>query len=131
MVICCTFMGFRHEISLYLFNFSVRNPPPLCIALPYLKNEASICIRFMNLTLENKRLHGCVNLEARILHKLIESIPLGCFTIPPGDHENIGITSNGKASEILQRNKLIEKLASSLMLKKFQDGKLVNVVGLN
>lgn len=114
-------------------EISVRNPPPLCVALPYLKNEASICIRFRNLTIINKQLRGCVNLEARILHKLIESILLGCFKIPPGDHINMtkGITSKGKESEILQRKKLIEQLSSSLMLKNFQNGKLVNVVGLN
>ena len=42
--------------------YSVRNPPPICFDIPYIKEAASICLKFTDLEYINKTISGCVEL---------------------------------------------------------------------
>ena len=51
-----------------------RNPPPLCAAVPYLKDAASVCLDFYDLDIANHTFSGCVDLEARLYFVLKEKV---------------------------------------------------------
>ncbi|XP_013389938.1 uncharacterized protein LOC106158476 [Lingula anatina] len=65
-------------------TISAKNPPPLCFAIPHLKDFASLCIKFYNLSVSSSKLSGCVKIQARLYHVDIEDIPLGCFKLGKG-----------------------------------------------
>jgi Domain of unknown function (DUF4773) len=54
----------------------------VCFAVPYLEKAASLCIDFYNLDLANKTFSGCVKMQARLAHVVVESVDFGCFHIP-------------------------------------------------
>ena len=54
--------------------YAARNPPPLCVAVPYLKDAASVCLDFYDLDIVNRTFTGCVDFEARILYVLQEKV---------------------------------------------------------
>lgn len=62
---------------------SVKNPPPICAAIPYIHNLASLCVRFYNLDYKEKQFSGCAALEAELEGIVVKKIELGCFKIPP------------------------------------------------
>jgi len=66
----------------YTEELSARNPPPVCFAVPELKEYASICLKFHDLSLSNKHFAGCVKLEAELYHMRVAEHELGCFHIP-------------------------------------------------
>jgi len=79
--------GFRATMNIDKFvilnvTVSARNPPPICIYLPYLKKEASVCVDFYDLDVSDKVFSGCIRLEARFLHFIVSKVELGCFHIP-------------------------------------------------
>uniref|UniRef100_A0A9J2P0P4 DUF4773 domain-containing protein n=1 Tax=Ascaris lumbricoides TaxID=6252 RepID=A0A9J2P0P4_ASCLU len=63
-------------------ELSVRNPPPICFEVPYLREYASLCIRLINMDFQKRYLTGCVELEAELYHVRIIRVNLGCFNIP-------------------------------------------------
>ncbi|KAH9489921.1 hypothetical protein Btru_036633 [Bulinus truncatus] len=69
-------------------KISVKNPPPICAAIPYVHNLASLCLRFYNLDFVNKQFTGCADLEAELEGVVVKSLELGCFKIPP-DSKNL------------------------------------------
>lgn len=60
---------------------SARNPPPICVGIPYLEKEASICIDIYDIDY-SKNFGACIKLEARLYHVKVEDVELGCFHIP-------------------------------------------------
>lgn len=74
-------------------TISARNPPPLCFGIPHFK-VASLCLRFSDLSVTHHKFYGCVSVEAHLYHMKVESIKLGCFTIPPGN-ERRGFLGKG------------------------------------
>ncbi|XP_046555993.1 uncharacterized protein LOC124265249 isoform X2 [Haliotis rubra] len=64
-------------------TISARNPPPICVGLPYLKKEASLCVKFYNLSIQQHTFSGCVDVVAKLVSVVVESFKLGCFKIPP------------------------------------------------
>ncbi|VDM12490.1 unnamed protein product [Wuchereria bancrofti] len=66
----------------YISEDIVRNPPPYCLSLPFLKEYASICLRLRNLKFRKRNLDGCLELDAELYHVHVATIHLGCFTIP-------------------------------------------------
>lgn len=80
-------IGVRLSFSIngYIYisrEISLRNPPPYCLSLPFLKEYASICLRLRNLKLRKRNLDGCLELDAELYHVHVATIHLGCFTIP-------------------------------------------------
>ncbi|KAK6961043.1 hypothetical protein BgiMline_033715, partial [Biomphalaria glabrata] len=64
-------------------KISVKNPPPICAAIPYVHNLASLCLRFYNLDYVDQHFSGCASIEAELEGVVVKTIELGCFRIPP------------------------------------------------
>ena len=62
--------------------FSAKNPPPICVGVPYLKKYASVCLRFYNLTIKTYKFSGCIEIEAILFRILVERYKIGCFSLP-------------------------------------------------
>ncbi|KAJ4436527.1 hypothetical protein ANN_16558 [Periplaneta americana] len=70
-----------------IFNetVSARNPPPICLGVPYVKEYADLCIRLYDIDATSTHLHACVKAEARMKMIVIAKYEFGCFNIgPPG-----------------------------------------------
>lgn len=67
---------------LYNTTVSAKNPPPICVAVPYLEQELSLCVDLYNLDVNDTYVSGCVKLEAHVLHVTVMKLDLGCFQIP-------------------------------------------------
>lgn len=61
---------------------TAKNPPPICIAVPYLKKELSLCVDLHDLDVGDDYISGCVRVEAHLLHIIVKKLELGCFKIP-------------------------------------------------
>ncbi|XP_023706531.1 uncharacterized protein LOC111863934 [Cryptotermes secundus] len=66
-----------------LFNqtMSARNPPPLCIGLPYVKEFTKACVRIYDINVTTTFLHACIRVEAWMEVILIAKYEFGCFNI--------------------------------------------------
>ncbi|XP_063227907.1 uncharacterized protein LOC134533974 [Bacillus rossius redtenbacheri] len=76
-----SFVMTLNEYVLYNETISVRNPPPVCIGMPFVKEFAELCARLYDVDAKPTKLHACVGVEARLRHVLIAKYNLGCFTI--------------------------------------------------
>uniref|UniRef100_A0A915ILP5 DUF4773 domain-containing protein n=1 Tax=Romanomermis culicivorax TaxID=13658 RepID=A0A915ILP5_ROMCU len=67
-----------------IFNetISARNPPPMCAAIPFLEEYASLCIAFYNLDIDGQHFAGCAEIEGKLYHLPVGKTELGCFNIP-------------------------------------------------
>ncbi|VDM54095.1 unnamed protein product [Angiostrongylus costaricensis] len=65
-------------------EISVRNPPPICFAIPYMHEIVGVCLAFTKLDISKAKhnLSGCVELEAEFLHMRLCRVNLGCFVMP-------------------------------------------------
>uniref|UniRef100_A0A0K0DRK9 DUF4773 domain-containing protein n=1 Tax=Angiostrongylus cantonensis TaxID=6313 RepID=A0A0K0DRK9_ANGCA len=65
-------------------EISVRNPPPICFAIPYMHEIIGVCLAFTKLDISKVKhdLSGCVELEAEFLHMRLCRVHLGCFLMP-------------------------------------------------
>lgn len=68
------------------FVFLAHNPPPVCFGAPGLKQYADICVHFYDLNATRTKLHGCVNIEARLHKVVVGTYKVGCFNIGKRDH---------------------------------------------
>ena len=77
-------------VSVLYFDvfISVKNPPPLCVAVPYLE-IAKVCIKFENVTITNSSVSACIYIEAALEGVVVGEKKLGCFTIPLGGKQNL------------------------------------------
>lgn len=73
--------------TLYIYShvyiLSARNPPPVCFNVPYLKEYASLCVRFHDLDVTEHSFYGCVRVEAELYHVRVGEKELGCFRLGP------------------------------------------------
>lgn len=79
--------GFRMTVTINTYTLvnvtvSAKNPPPICFGIPYLEKEASMCIDFYDLDVQNKTLSGCIKLQIHLVHIVIVDQKLGCFHFP-------------------------------------------------
>lgn len=80
---------------------SLKNPPPLCVAVPYLK-IAEVCIEFKNVTFTNSSVSACIYIEATLEGVFVGEKKLGCFTIPLRGKQNFkGMRPKPKNNEYL------------------------------
>lgn len=67
------------------FFFTARNPPPVCIGVPYVKELVDFCVRLYDINATTTFLHACLRFEARMKSILIAKYEFGCVNIgPPG-----------------------------------------------
>ncbi|CAL1279996.1 unnamed protein product, partial [Larinioides sclopetarius] len=63
-------------------TISATNPPPLCVSVPLVKELIDVCIHFSDLSISNKKFHGCAQLELRMWWVyVVAEYKLGCFDI--------------------------------------------------
>ncbi|XP_023228717.1 uncharacterized protein LOC111629088, partial [Centruroides sculpturatus] len=67
--------------TIYSETISVHNPPPICFRAPHLKKYTDVCIRFYDLQDSKNKLHGCVELEARLYRVKLATYKSGCFNL--------------------------------------------------
>jgi len=77
-------LGFRLQLTLgnrnlFTKEVSVRNPPPLCANIPYLKKVASVCLYLYNVRWK-KRIGGCVKIRVLVKGLVKKNFYLGCFS---------------------------------------------------
>lgn len=90
--------------TLYNETVSVRNPPPVCVGFPYVKELADICVRLYDIDAKSRTFHACARVEARMKYIIIAHYDLGCFTIGSssvGDSKKIKIFGNSLPSVVL------------------------------
>ena len=56
----------------------MRDPPPVCIGIPYVKKYAEICLDLYNITWR-KHVGGCIKIQIRLLYIIRKDFDLGCF----------------------------------------------------
>jgi hypothetical protein len=68
------------------FCVVVRDPPPVCLDVPYAEKLFDFCIRFYEIDVSTTHLHACVRLEAHMVKILeLHKFEIGCIDIgPPG-----------------------------------------------
>ncbi|CAH1797251.1 unnamed protein product [Owenia fusiformis] len=86
---------------LYNETISARNPPPVCIGVPYLEKYASVCLDFYNLDISKTAFSGCIKVEARLDKIKIADKEFGCFKIPLKKHYNMLSKMDGKPSVLV------------------------------
>lgn len=67
---------------MFLYTVIAKNPPPICVAVPFLKKELSLCVDLYNIDVTKQYVSGCIKLEAHVLHFTVETLHLGCYRIP-------------------------------------------------
>ena len=102
-----------------LFVFQVRNPPPICIAIPYLKKYAKICLDLYNITWK-KHIGGCVKIQVRLLFVIRKDFDLGCFNFDDLDDE-----SKRAASRILLELKMYQMMVDAMKHQRQNKGPLM------
>lgn len=68
-----------------LFFVVVRNPPPICYAVPKV-SLANLCVQFYQLDVQDNLLSGCVRVVAELAHAEIYRKTIGCFRFPVLPH---------------------------------------------
>uniref|UniRef100_A0A915Q4Q6 DUF4773 domain-containing protein n=1 Tax=Setaria digitata TaxID=48799 RepID=A0A915Q4Q6_9BILA len=80
-------IGIRLSFSINGYTYisrelSLRNPPPYCLSMPFLKEYAAICLRLRNIKIHKTSLTGCLELDAELYHIHVATVHFGCFNIP-------------------------------------------------
>lgn len=57
----------NNEQVLYQNMFSAKNPPPMCVPIPY--TPASMCIKLFNIFTPGRNLHMCMDMEGKVQDK--------------------------------------------------------------
>lgn len=83
-----------NDFTLFNETVSARNPPPVCIGVPYIKEFAVLCIRLYDINATTTFLHACVRAEAWMKVVLIAKYEFGCINIGPP-----GLSTEGKLFE--------------------------------
>ncbi|XP_055945522.1 uncharacterized protein LOC129976137 isoform X2 [Argiope bruennichi] len=60
---------------------SVKNPPPLCIMIPFLKKYGHICLEFYNVDFSSTHYAACAKIDVAIWPFCALPFELGCFHI--------------------------------------------------
>ncbi|KAI4502296.1 hypothetical protein M0802_002208 [Mischocyttarus mexicanus] len=69
-----------NDFTLINETISARNPPPVCFGEYIIPNlKAEICLRLYDININKTDIHGCFDLEGRIMRMKILPIKLGCF----------------------------------------------------
>ena len=106
------------QVKLMLL-ISVRNPPPICFGVPYLKKYASICLDFYNITWKG-HIGGCVKLGVKLFHIIKKSFNMGCFNFNHLEEE-----SKMAVASVLYELKQVQILRKQAELKMKKSDHLI------
>lgn len=88
LLLVIDYLWLKIKFIVFYFYFTIRlarNPPPLCAAIPGLKDLASICLQFYNLNVNSTSFSGCMRVVAKLKYVTVDKINIGCFKIPPSE----------------------------------------------
>lgn len=68
-----------NNFTVFNETMSLRNPPPVCMGAPFVKELAEVCVRIYDIQASAAHLHACVEAEARLKHIHVAKYELGCF----------------------------------------------------
>ncbi|XP_023246042.1 uncharacterized protein LOC106646220 [Copidosoma floridanum] len=82
-----------NENEIYQTSLSARNPPPVCVPLPYVP-VLNFCLRFYDLSLNNSNLNACMDFETRLAQSPLLVMHFNCVRVggsgiawaKPGDY---------------------------------------------
>lgn len=57
----------QNDEVLYQNMFSAKNPPPMCVPIPY--TPAQMCVKLFNIFTPGRNLHMCMDMETKIQDK--------------------------------------------------------------
>ncbi|GFY63219.1 DUF4773 domain-containing protein [Trichonephila inaurata madagascariensis] len=61
-------------------SMSVRNPPSICLPIPFLKKYVHLCLTVYNLSISSSNLGACAKLDLLIWHLCkLGNVQIGCF----------------------------------------------------
>ncbi|XP_048729240.2 uncharacterized protein LOC125646762 isoform X2 [Ostrea edulis] len=100
-------------------SVSARNPPPLCAAIPGLKDLASICLQFYNLSVSSTSFYGCIKLVAKLKYVTVEKINIGCLRIPPSSQHQVEFVDAGALTLMDTSVKVKTGYSKVPLLKKY------------
>ncbi|XP_067001194.2 uncharacterized protein [Anabrus simplex] len=83
-----------NQYTIFNETVSVRNPPPVCLGVPYVKEWAEACVHLHDIDATTSHLHACVAVEARMKRIVIAKYELGCFDIGPRQFINNELDDN-------------------------------------
>ncbi|XP_066598033.1 uncharacterized protein [Prorops nasuta] len=66
-----------NEREIFSNSLSAKNPPPICMPMPYLP-FVSFCIRFFDIYMPGKNLHACIDFETRVIQNPILILHFDC-----------------------------------------------------
>lgn len=69
----------QNDDVIYENMFSAKNPPPMCLPIPY--TPAQMCIKLFNIFTPGRNLHMCMDIETKMQDKpfLVKSLMFLCF----------------------------------------------------
>lgn len=70
-----------NKYTVFNETMSLRNPPPVCMGAPFVKELAEVCVRIYDIQASKAHLHACVEVEAHLKHIHIAKYELGCFNM--------------------------------------------------
>ena len=94
--------------------FPAKNPPAICVGVPYLKEYASVCLQFYNLTKTDHKFRGCVKIEAKLEGILVETYKIGCFSMPLPNDQYIRVEKYKSLKEETFRYKILNSQVISV-----------------
>lgn len=87
-----------NKFTVFNETMSLRNPPPICMGAPFVKELAEICVRIYDIKASSAHLHACVEMEAQMKHIHIAKYELGCFDM---EGQNLKVALEQLENEIL------------------------------
>ncbi|XP_058799495.1 uncharacterized protein LOC131668983 [Phymastichus coffea] len=76
-------MVMMNENEIFKTSLSARNPPPVCVPLPYVP-VLDFCLRLYDLSLQDgNNLHTCIDFEARLTQSPLLVMHFNCIRVGP------------------------------------------------
>ncbi|XP_015931072.1 uncharacterized protein [Parasteatoda tepidariorum] len=69
------------EHQLFNYQISAKNPPPICVGVPFAKLFGDICIEFYDLHVSKDHTQVCMKIKPRLFRKVITEYDTGCFNM--------------------------------------------------
>nr|XP_034328542.1 uncharacterized protein LOC105339048 isoform X2 [Crassostrea gigas] len=102
----------------YSKEVSVRNPPAICLKVPFLKKVGKLCVQLYNMNVGKSGLSGCARISLKVAFFKVVKVELGCFKIPFAKDEIMEVTAGSKMGVLLRnRERDLEMKRFAIYLK--------------
>lgn len=105
----------------YSKEVSVRNPPAICLNVPYLKKVGKLCVQLYNMDVGKSGLSGCARISLKVAFLKVIKVELGCFTIPFAEDEVLEVTAYSQKEVALRNRRREMKLLGAFLMHYFRE----------